>query len=176
MFSFIRILFQIAQQVVVNYFFYLKYFKQQLHKSLHGSDGSLTAKDIKRMQFFAIFIPVLLGNGFSLIRGKKMSHQERLMIMSFSAATPIFDDFFDDKNLSVNHLENIFIEKENYQPQNSKEKIFIKILLSLQPQINQPEKFITLCYNIFKAQKAALVQVSNKSMDWNELKKISLEK
>ena len=176
MFSFIRILFQIAWQVAVNYFYYRQYFKHSFQNYLYKSDGTLTAKDIKRMKFFAIFIPVMLGDGFSLLREKKMSVDERIMMMSFSAATPLFDDFFDDNNLSVQHLEQLFIEQDKYQPKNSKEQIFIEILLSLQPTIHQPEKFIALCLAIFNAQKAALAQVSNKNISWDELKQISLAK
>ena len=176
MFPFFKILFQIAQQIVVNYFFYRKNLKKKFSIALQKSDGTLTVKDIRRMKFFSVFIPIMLGYGFGLIRGKKMNSQERLLMMSFSGATPIFDDFFDDKNLKVGNLEKIFLEKENYQPQNSKEKIFIEILLFIKPKIHQPEKFIDLCYDIFKAQKEALKQVSSNEIEFSELKKISFAK
>ena len=128
------------------------------------------------MQFFSIFIPVMLGYGFSLIREKKLTKKERWTMIYFSAATPLFDDFFDDKNLDVNHLETIFVERENYQPQNSKEKLFFEILLSIKPKIHQPEKFINLCFNIFIAQKTALKQTSKEKLNDPELKKISFAK
>ncbi len=176
MIGFLLILFRIAREVLVNFFYYERNVAPLINQSFANNDGILTSTDRKRMRYFGLFIPVVLGYGFALLRKNQMTSRERLTMIRFSAATPLFDDFFDMPEMSVDNLEKIFQQKESYHPQNSKEQLFYNQLLAIKPDLANAEKFVDLCYAIFLSQKSGLEQVTNPSLSFEEIKEISFAK
>jgi len=175
-FYFIQIAVGIGWQIAVQYLFYRRQLQPLLKKYFKASDATLPLQDKRRIITYAIYMPVLFGYGFSLLKGEKLSRKERTVMMLFAAATPLFDDFFDEENLSVQDLEKYFFLREKYLPKNSKEALLYQLLLQLKELLNDPESFVETCYKIFKAQQAALQQQQPERLPVEQLQVLTYDK
>ena len=173
---FIKVFAPILYWTIRQQVFYLFILRKKINKLFEVTDYSIQKNDKKRVRFFATYVPVMMGEGFSLIRKKKLTFQERKLLMLLSAATPLFDDFFDDENLSINNLELLIAQGIHYIPQNTKEKILLEISLLIKPLLKNESDYIQLCLLIFEKQKLANKLQKNNTTSWEEIKKITFEK
>jgi hypothetical protein len=148
-----------------------------LHKKIIAPllKTEIALSDKKKINFFALFIPAMLGKGFAILNEKKMTTHQRKTMMLISAATPLFDDFFDDENLSIQHLKNIFIQRKDFIPTNNKEKLFFEFWIKIYDKSNQQEKLINLSLAIIDAQIKGLQQITM-PLQYHEIKEISFAK
>lgn len=95
-----------------------------------NNDGSLSDKDfIKIRKYYGLAVPAILGEAFSVLRRRELSDSERLAATCQGIITGIFDDFFDDGNLSQDYIDNMVSIPELISPQTSNEKLFIDFYL-----------------------------------------------
>ncbi len=135
-----------------------------------------TNKEIKRLLFFGVFIPVMQGNGFALLRKEKMNRKERLTMTLFATATPLFDDFFDENFSTHEELEEFFRLRENYLPKHPKSILLFELLLTIKPLLSHPEEFIHLAYQVYTAQQHAKKIQSDINSDVNAIFIASMDK
>ena len=162
--------------LVQQYFFYNRNIKPFIKKWSLRFPESASEKELKRLLFFGVFIPVMQGNGFALLRGEKMSQKERLTMSLFATATPLFDDFFDENFSSPEELEAFFQLRENYQPKQAKSILLFELLLAIKPLLAHPETFVDLAYQVYITQKNALKIQSDPESDINSIFIASMDK
>ncbi|MCX6350293.1 MAG: hypothetical protein NTX03_00345 [Bacteroidetes bacterium] len=166
-----KALLNIGWQASLNHTAYRKY----ILKLLKGDGGDLTKTELNRIRKYCIISPTLLGYGFALLRGERITKDERYSLLRISAATPFFDDFFDDSNLSINKLEQVFIKQREFVSQNPKEAIFYNLLYQ-KPGVEKLEALIPIAQKIFEAQQEAQALVSTKVLSKEIVVDLSLKK
>ena len=63
----------------------------------NNNDGSLTPQDLKKItSYYGLGVPGVLGESFCLLRGKKMTENERLCLTFLGGISGLLDDLFDD--------------------------------------------------------------------------------
>jgi hypothetical protein len=162
--------------LIQQYFFYTRNIKPIIKKWSARFPDSASDKELKRLLFFGVFIPVMQGNGFTLLRAEKMNKKERLTMTLFATATPLFDDFFDDNFSNPEELEDFFQLRENYQPKHPKSILLFELLLAIKPLLAHPETFVEIAYQVYKAQQYAHKIQSNSSSDTNSVYIASMDK
>ena len=91
------------------------------------NDNTLTEKDFKKIfTYYGSAVPAVLGEGFCLLRGKKMTDTERYKLTYMGALTGLFDDLFDEKNTEENHIKELVNNPSESVAANSHEKLFIR--------------------------------------------------
>jgi hypothetical protein len=130
---FIGALLILSYQAILCYFNYRKHILPLLKPYKLQNDGSLTKQDFNKINFFGIVAPLVMGFGFSLLKNRKLTKQEKYLLMVTCSSTPLFDDFFDDKNLSINQLHLFYQNISTPKPASHKEALFYKINLLIEP-------------------------------------------
>lgn len=176
LFFFISIIPSLIRELIVQYF----YFRTQINPIVKAyfslKDGSIKKKDSFRIWYYGIYIPVFLGYGFSILRGKSVNRNERKILSLFAAATPLFDDFFDHSGLDPERLRLYFTQRESFVPQNEKEQLLFQLLLAIKPLIKNEEAFIQTSYLNFEAHLQALQIESDPLVPFATIKKNNHDK
>lgn len=95
-----------------------------------SNDGSLAEKDLKKIhEYYGLAVPAILGEAFALLRGKPLQEKEREIQTYLGALTGLFDDLYDDKELSDEEILIMVQNPENSKPQSSFEELFLKFYM-----------------------------------------------
>ncbi len=98
-----------------------------IEKSKKENDSSLSDSDFRKItNYYGFAVPAILGEGFCLLRGKKISNRERNALTYLGALTGLFDDFFDEKELSEHYLKILVDKPEGTNANNSNERLFVR--------------------------------------------------
>lgn len=91
------------------------------------NDKTLSEKDFKKIfTYYGSAVPAVLGEEYCLLRGKKMTDDERYRLTYMGALTGLFDDLFDEKETEENHIKELVNEAAEQIARNSHEKLFIR--------------------------------------------------
>jgi hypothetical protein len=90
-------------------------------------DNSLNDLDFKKItKYYSYAVPALLGESFCILRGKALTKKERYAMTYLGALSGLFDDFFDEKNTSENHIKKLIDNPIEHFANNSHELLFIR--------------------------------------------------
>lgn len=156
--------------------FILKTIKLDIEESRKTNDGSLNEKDYKKItNYYGLAVPAILGESFCILRDKEMSEQERLSLTYLGGLTGLFDDFFDEKDMTEEHILNLIKNPEDPIIKSAHEKLFItfyeKALENAADANLVKEYFI----KVFDAQVLSKKQVLTNT-DQDEIKSITYQK
>ncbi len=168
MFSILKISWQLGKEILLCLFIYNKYVSKILPKEL-------TKKERKRILFFGFVVPALMSRSFALIQGKPITKLQRKMLVLGSAATPFFDDFFDDENLSLDNLKKIISPNNSFNPTQFKEKIFATLWHEMLKNVADENDFLIVTNKLIDVQSNGAYQFTIES-DYAELKNICFNK
>jgi len=139
------------------------------------NDNNLSDKDYKKIKsYYGVSVAAILGEGFCLLRGRKMSDTERTQLTYLGALTGLFDDFFDKKNTPEDHIKEMFNNPNEKLARNSHELLFIR--LYLKALIGNNTSLIKEYANkVFEAQILSKKQ-KNPELDRDTIKSITIQK
>jgi hypothetical protein len=150
--------------------------KIDIAESKRTNDQSLDELDFKKMtDYYGLAVPVMIGESFCKLRGEKMSIKERLALTYLGGLTGLFDDFFDRKDLSENHIKCLLTQPLEMEGQNSNEKLILKFYLKSLMNSSDPERLKSYSLEIFKAQLLSKKQL-NSHVSVTEIKDITFQK
>ena len=175
MFHFIIVFFRFGWEILLQEWYLRKYLLVSLQPYLSGSDGSLGAKDIRRMKYYARFVPAVSGASYSVLLNRNLSQKERVAMLFLSAAAPMFDDYFDDISLKESDLREMIAKPETFHARNSREQMLIFLLQKAKQNISNVVDFMQICYKVFDAQNEAKKQETG-GLSWGEVRKITYDK
>ncbi|MEY2829358.1 MAG: hypothetical protein RIQ33_1216 [Bacteroidota bacterium] len=169
MLSVFKILGLLLKEVLLCFFIYNKEIKKQL-------PNELNIKELKRITFFSLIVPALMSKSFALIQGKKITANQRQMLVLGCAATPIFDDFFDDPTLDLSRLKQIIFSADTpFKPQHFKEKLFLNFWIKLYQSVHNKSFFLEITNTLITVQTSGL-KLINAHSNYAELKTICYDK
>ena len=167
---------KIFAQCIQQYTYYLLNLKPILNRYLSYEDGTILKSDVKRIRYFSVLVPVLIGDSFSTLSSQNLTKQNRRRLTLASAITPLFDDYFEQGNLSIARLENLILFPHNFSPINNKDKLIFSIYLELAPLLMNKAKFFEMVKNVFLAQQKAQKQKSKIEISQIELHELTFNK
>jgi hypothetical protein len=139
-------------------------------------DGSLTEKDFKRItDYYGYAVPAILGEGFSLLRGIPMTMKERHTMTYLGSMSSLFDDFFDEKNTSLTHIQSIIDTPQESLAQDAHELLFIRFYLKALEHSTIPDELKQHLQNVYDAELLSKQQ-TNKNISIDQLKYITIHK
>ncbi len=172
---FIPIFFRFGWKILIQEYYIRRYLNPYLRRFAAENDGTFTEKDAKRMRYYARSAPTISGASYALLKGRKMTHTERLQMTKLSAAAPMFDDYFDEKNLSEARLKMMITQPETCLPENTKEAVFIGLLQEIKAKVKHFAFFNAVCNQVFEAQMDAKRQETG-GLYYEEVRKITFDK
>ncbi len=137
--------------------------------SKQDNDSTLSEKDFRKIRgYYGFAVPALLGEGFCMLRGRAMSEKERYAITYLGALTGLFDDFFDEKNMSEAHIMDLMNTPEDRLAKNANERLFAKfyrVALQNSPDIQRVKDTALLVFNAqVNSRKQLLSTISNEEI------------
>jgi hypothetical protein len=172
--------YKILTKILVLCFFYKIYYlfhiRVLIKKIEIKNNIALDSELKKRIQFYSIFVPVMLGIGFQILNGKYLSKTDKRRLVLASAITPLFDDFFERDNLSVDNLKS-FLNTQNFNSYNNGEEELLHLLYAeLKPLLIDEVLFLEKSTTVFMAQLQAQKQVEFENLTATELEQITFNK
>jgi hypothetical protein len=94
------------------------------------NDGSLSKSDFKKItDYYSYAVPGILGEGYCMLRGRKLNERERYALTYYGGLTGLFDDFFDEKETSEAHIQELISHPREEIARNAHELLFIRFYL-----------------------------------------------
>jgi hypothetical protein len=124
-----------------------------IEESKKSNDNSLDDLDFKKMtNYYGLAVPVMVGESFCILRGKKMTKGERLALTCLGGLTGLFDDFFDRKDMPVDYIKNLLEYPHKLTGENSNEKLILTLYLKVLENLSDPERLKRYSIKVFNAQ------------------------
>lgn len=140
------------------------------------ADGSIEDNDLKKITgYYGLAVPAILGESFCALRGKEMTHKERLAATCQGAMTGLGDDFFDKHRLSEEALKDFIQKPELFYGDTASEKLFLhfyKSALANAPKAGLVQQQI---YKVYHAQLLSKQQ-AYPGLSYEVIKDITLRK
>lgn len=147
-----------------------------IEQSKRENDNSLNESDFRKItNYYGFAVPAILGEGFCLLRGKEMSERERNALTYLGALTGLFDDFFDEKELSENYLKNLMDRPESAEVSNSNERLFVKFAQKALKNTSDIDGLKMASLKVYEAQVLSKKQKET-AISQEKIKDITLQK
>jgi hypothetical protein len=147
-----------------------------IEESKKTNDNSLDDLDFKKMtNYYGLAVPVMVGESFCILRGKKMSPNERLAITCLGGLTGLFDDFFDRKDMPLDYIKNLLEYPHKLTGENSNEKLILKLYLKVLENLSNPERLKSYSLKVYNAQVLSKKQTGS-DLTGKEISEITVHK
>jgi len=135
---------------------------QTVEKKFDGKfDKKTLEKIVKRYSIQQHFI----NDSFSSLYGRNNNANERERNLLYFIMVSVYDDFFDDKTLTLDQIDSIFYHPEAFNPQTFFEKVFIYTHTRLLDDVENRVQYFKDFEGLHLAQKDSLEQFNPKVMD-----------
>ena len=151
---------------------YLASFLVPFYELYNKELDSATLKKIKA--YYCFGVPLVCGV-YTRIYGRRISEEERGYAVLGGIATPLIDDFTDNKQLSKEELKSLLSFGERANPGTLEEAIVNRILCRLHENASSPEGFVNAFNHVIEAQIESEKQL-RRNLRREEILKITLEK
>jgi hypothetical protein len=147
---------------------------QDLNAFIKDNEGHLSESDIAKMRFYyGLAVPVI-GEIYKQLWASELSDAERTTLTYLGAATGLFDDFFDQDNVSLPRLRLMLLRPDLNDAETPKERLFIQFYLKALEHSNA-ELIKQYCIDIYEAQVNSVRQ-SDPELPPEEITAITREK
>jgi hypothetical protein len=167
----------------LNFAHNVKFQKRFLHNQVAAivnqfkqtNDGSLDEDDFRKIYLYGYAVPAMIGETFCVLRGTKMSEQERLAMTYLGTITGLFDDFFDKKNSSVAEIEMLIENPTESNSSNSYEKLIVTLFNKVLENCSDKNQLKSYCKSVFEAEVQSKKQMLP-DIKRDEIKEIIFQK
>jgi hypothetical protein len=148
---------------------------RKLLRQHHSDFEKNTRADQKRVKKYAQAIPSIAICAYRILADWRLNLQERMLLTQLGAATPLIDDYFDDKSLSPERVGRLIAAPGNAAANSHKEAFLIALLREIHKKTNDFDHFNALAQQVLKAQTASMLQ-QKKQSEQELLQRLSREK
>lgn len=175
MLHFIFISFRFGKEFLLQLYYFRRYVMPLLKEKLASADDSFSQKYVRRMGFYAYFVPVISSANFAVLMNRKLTKIERIAVTQLAAATPIFDDYFDAEVLQLDTLSTMIAHPETFEATTTIERVLVELLVSIKQKVPDFPFFMEICQKVFEAQVASKKQKSEQ-LSAAQIRKITYDK
>lgn len=149
----------------------------QLDEAMQNNDGSLDKDDIKKItHYYGLAVPCILGEALCVLRGKAMTHQERLALTYQGAMTGLFDDFFDKEKMTNDAVKAFMETPELISGNNKRQQLFLQFYKKALQYSHNPPLMLHYLRKVHDAQVESKKQAVQGMLSEDEIKRITVEK
>lgn len=130
---------------------------------------------LKKIRNYYCFGLPLVCSVYARIYGRRLSEAERENAVLGGIATPLIDDFTDNKQIPTEHLKSLLSFSERANAETMEETIVNQILCSLHGRVSNPEGFANSFNQVIKAQLESEKQLGT-GLSREEILKITWDK
>lgn len=125
----------------------------EVEKAKMNADASLSEADFNKIKrYYSLAVPAILGEGFCLLRNKRLSEKERKALTYLGGLTGLFDDFFDKKEISNSHIQQLITNHNEKDAEDAHERLFVRFYNTALENIDHPELFSNYVNKVFEMQ------------------------
>ncbi len=147
-----------------------------IEESKKTNDGSLSNRDyLKIINYYGLAVPAILGESFCVLRGREMSGAERMALSYLGGLTGLFDDFFDEKDMSNDHILQLVQNIEDPITNSSHEELFLKFYRTALENTSDKQLLIDYFVEVFDAQIFSKKQI-DPGIEYEDIKTITYQK
>jgi hypothetical protein len=165
------------------YFFLNRFYRQSRRikpllnrfKQDFWQDEPLSDDLWRRMQRYGTLMPVAVGDLYCVLRGYAMSAREREMQDYLSLFTPVYDEWFDNQQLTYNNIQPAIFNPVTFQPSNKIERLSSTLLQRLHALVPKTVQWQTVATQLTQAQAESRKQ-TNLNLSISELNDIMFQK
>ncbi len=103
------------------------------------------------------------GELLCVLRGSKLTKEERKRFANLSACAPIFDDFFDKEEDALIKIKKLLNDVDNEKPESDEQKLAVLFLQNILSDLDEKVPFLEAANTLFNAQTEAKIYQSNGS-------------
>jgi len=145
-------------------------------EAFRDPNNGITDVDLKKItSYYALGVPAILGESFSVLRGTPLKERERYCLTYLGGISGLLDDLFDDPLKKVDHLEEFILHPENLVPLNKHEQLLLHMYIKGLSYSTHPGKLKAQALEVFKAQQKSIQQRKDllspetiKELTWNK--------
>lgn len=164
-----------GMEVMMQKMIIAKMFKPYLKDAATANDGSLTAKDLKRCESYALLTATTLGANYAILHGQSMTMEQRAAQTLLGGLTPLYDDLFDRPELDTERLLYLKQHPHKAVPTSTREHLFLRFLRVLQHLAADIDVFNAQFMDVYRTQLASKDQ-ERAGIEGEALKTILYEK
>lgn len=138
--------------LVRQYFFLRKHFLKKWYDIHQQPSSGFTKKQYQRLFYYALQLPVMLGDSYSLLRGKRLTYDERYRMTLLCAFTPLLDDWFDKEKLEVSIITERIFYPGQFAPQHARDILAKDLLTALHQFTPKEVKWQLIAEKLLMAQ------------------------
>jgi hypothetical protein len=127
----------------------------QMEQSLNGKFDAATHKKVVKSH--SVYLPIV-NDAFTLLHGRLANQNEQLRSINYFICSSLFDNFWDDKSHTPEHIEKITFNPDEYAASSFDEKAFLQSHTFLLAQMPDTEEYLQVLRNEFNAQQASMQQ------------------
>ena len=117
------------------------------------TDGSFTAKDVKRVAYYTFFTPVV-----AMLTPRRLTAQEARVQLYQNVVAPLFDDYFDHPDLSPALLLQLMYNLSTWQPRSTRERVLMRYMHRILGNVTDGDRFRHAVLTLYDAQMRSLDQ------------------
>jgi len=141
-----------------------------------NANSALTKKDYRKIKsYYGLAVPAILGEAYATLREEKLAENERRTLSYLGAITGLFDDFFDNKGFSDEHILKLVEEPNNVKISTEHERLFVNFYTKALESSAHPHQIKKYFHDVFDAQVLSEKQTS-KYITVEEIKSITFLK
>lgn len=153
LFQFTRIVVRLARRIGYQKNYNNLHLYPLLNKVQREFGEQLDDVQLKKMtHYYCLLVPPVLCENFTRITGREMTEEERYKAMLMGINTPLFDDFFDSKEMTGDEIKQITHHPEAYPAQNISEYTFSLCHNELLNTVKHPGYYREMTDRILEAQ------------------------
>jgi len=173
-FRFARLFLFFRRKVKEQSEFYRQNLSAQMENLLVNTDREIAGRLMQRTKKYSIAVPARLGEAYCILRGKPMTHNERMALTCLGGLTGLFDDLIDENKLTDEQILRFVETKKNEA--GLADLDLIKFLYEKAFECSENEELIAeQTYKVVISQIESRKQ-NTKKLTVEELKQISADK
>jgi hypothetical protein len=129
----------------------------------------------KIISYYALFVPIMVCKAYYDLYGVEYTISDRKLATQLGILTPIYDDLFDEENLTGEEIKNVVLHGEIYPPQTLLAKVGHYIFLELLKNNLSNDEYKMHFNNLVQSQIDSLRQ-TDITTTLSELEKITYQK
>ncbi|NJL12041.1 MAG: class 1 isoprenoid biosynthesis enzyme [Microscillaceae bacterium] len=139
-------------------------------------DASFGARELRRMQDYALQFVVFFAEVVSVWRGSPLRDRERERLTAFAAMLCLYDDFFDQPHRSEAEIWAFIAQPEQFRARNAREAVALALWQRLKADLPHPAAFYPAFQEFHQAQVASQAQAGGHHLPRAQIQKISFDK
>lgn len=121
----------------------------------------LSHHNSQRLYLYGLYIPVFIGKSYSVLRGRKLSSDERAAITFLGSMTGLFDDLFDSEKHTDDAIRALIHNSKSAESFSELDQVLLQLFDLFKSHIHDESDIEILVNRVFESQVSSRKQRSS---------------